>query len=89
VPVLECVMIVKWSVDNGPPRTVRYEDASPYRRFVEDGARITDTQTILEYINSIQDPTERDELLELARKGLITLEPAAQIKLVRPRVPPP
>ena len=89
MPILECVMIVQWSIDNGPPRTVRYHSAFPHRRYVEDGASITDTQTILEYIKSIQNQTKRDDLLELAQQGLITVAPAAQIKLVRPRVPPP
>ena len=88
MPTLNSGFVVQWRVDNGPPRTVQFVNAFPYRVYVPDGVSTSDTQTVLDYILS-QDGGQQPDLLKLARQGLLTLAAAPPVKIVIPPVPPP
>jgi hypothetical protein len=87
MPTLNSVVIVEWRVDNGPPRTVQYVKAARHFIYVPDGAAMSDSMVVTDYILN-QKVADQPGLLQLARQGLLTVTTVAQAKVNVPAVPP-
>jgi hypothetical protein len=88
MPTLNSVVIVEWQLDNGPPRTVQFKEATPHFIYVPDGAAMSESMVVTDYILKQKADAEQSRLLKLARQGLLTVTTMAQAKINVPAVPP-
>jgi hypothetical protein len=88
MPSINSVLLARWRVDNGPPRSVQFVSVTPYHVYVPDGATMNDSMIVIDYILN-QPAPDQPALLQDARRGLITLATTAKPALPVPAVPPP
>lgn len=87
MPTLNCVAIVRWRVDPGPPPIVRYVDATHYPVYLPDNAAASDAQTLLGYVMA-QPAADQPNLLRLVAQGLLTVTRVSSAQLALPALPP-
>jgi len=88
MPNINSVLLARWQVDNGPPRSVQFVSVTPYHVYVPDSAAMNDSMIVIDYIIN-QPAADQPALLQDARRGLITLATTVKPTLAVPAVPAP